>query len=63
GLKKVPDLRKRVIKSALDFEKANPKRPVPTWICGQDTASRKPPAQKAFQALRDDVRKQFAEHF
>ena len=63
GLRNVPDLRKRVIGSALDYEKANPKRPVPTWICGQPSAARKPVTEKAFQAHRAEMRKQFETNF
>jgi hypothetical protein len=63
GLKKQPELRARVIDSALANEKANPKRPTPTWICSYGAGGAKPPTEKAFQAFRADMRKQFVANF
>jgi hypothetical protein len=63
GLKKTPELRTRVIENALAFEKANAKRPAPSWICGAGGMARKPPSEKEFQAFRGDMRKQFAVNF
>jgi hypothetical protein len=64
NLRNKPDIRKRIIKRALEYEEENQARYSPKWIClhGMKYGS-PPPDEEAWQAHRKKVRDQFESIF
>ncbi|SEM01384.1 hypothetical protein SAMN04489760_102159 [Syntrophus gentianae] len=64
NLKNHPEMRKKIILSALDYEEKSYPRPAPLWICAHGMGYGNPaPGENDFQAHRQKTRAQFESWF